>query len=124
MDINAKGIFFCSQEAKKVMKESGGSIINMSSITSSVVEPEAVHYCASKGAVGSMTRHMALDLGQYDIRVNTNAPGTIKTNLTAKRLEQMGVEDQEAKLTMLNRVGRTDDLIGAATYWLRKNHRL
>lgn len=93
MDINAKGVFFCSQESAKMMTKQGGSIIHMSSITSSVAEPNAVQYGASKGAVGSMTRHMAMDLGSYNIRVNAIAPGTIKTNLTAERLEMSGIED-------------------------------
>lgn len=114
MSINAKGVFLCSQEAAKIMVETGGSIIHMSSITSQLAEPDSVQYGASKGAVGSMTRHMAMDLGIYNIRVNAIAPGTIKTKLTAARLEQPGIEENEAKLTMLNRTGRTKDLIGAA----------
>lgn len=115
MDINAKGVFFCSQEAARVMVDNGGgSIIHMSSITASVAEPNAVQYGASKGAVASMTRHMAMDLGEYGIRVNAIAPGTIRTGFTTERLEQQDIERQEADLTLLKRVGETEDLVGAA----------
>jgi NAD(P)-dependent dehydrogenase (short-subunit alcohol dehydrogenase family) len=115
MDVNAKGVYLCSLEAAKVMAEKeSGNIIHMSSITSEVAEPNAVAYGASKGAVGSMTRHMALELGERNIRVNAIAPGTIRTKLTAARLEDDTVLQKEAQLTMLKRIGSPNDLVGAA----------
>lgn len=115
MDVNSKGVYLCSLEAAKVMvKQGNGNIIHMSSITSEIAEPNAVAYGASKGAVGSMTRHMALELGNKGIRVNAIAPGTIKTGLTNARLEDDSVLKQEAQLTMLKRIGEPGDLVGAA----------
>ena len=117
MAVNAKGVFLCSQEAARVMVENKkGSIIHMSSTTSVLAEPNAVQYGASKGAVASMTRHMAMDLGSFGVRVNAIAPGTIMTNLTASRLEDQEVMAREGSLTMLNRIGRPDDLTGAAVF--------
>ncbi|RLL43811.1 SDR family oxidoreductase [Oceanobacillus piezotolerans] len=117
MDVNAKGVFLCSQEAARVMAKQGkGSIIHVSSTTSVLAEPNAVQYGASKGAVASMTRHMAYDLGGYNIRVNAIAPGTIQTNLTAGRLLDEEVARKEAALTMLNRIGKPNDVLGAAIF--------
>ncbi len=117
MDVNAKGVFLCSQEAARCMVEQGGgSIVHISSTTSVLAEGNAVQYGASKGAVAAMTRHMAMDLGAQNIRVNAIAPGTIQTNLTGGRLEAEGVLEKEAELTMLKRVGQPEDVVGAALF--------
>jgi NAD(P)-dependent dehydrogenase (short-subunit alcohol dehydrogenase family) len=117
MQVNAKGVFLCSQEAAHVMAgQGGGSIIHISSTTSVLAEPNTVEYGASKGAVASMTRHMASDLGTMKIRVNAIAPGTIRTNLTGARLSDREVMERESGLTMLNRVGETEDIVGPAVF--------
>ena len=117
MQVNAKGVFLCSQEAARVMaKQGGGSIIHISSTTSVLAEPNTVEYGASKGAVASMTRHMASDLGDMKIRVNAIAPGTIRTNLTGGRLSDQSVMERESGLTMLNRVGEVEDIVGPAVF--------
>ncbi|KXH83916.1 SDR family NAD(P)-dependent oxidoreductase [Sporosarcina sp. HYO08] len=117
MDVNAKGVFLCSQEAARCMVEQGGgSIVHISSTTSVLAEGNAVQYGASKGAVASMTRHMAMDLGAQNIRVNAIAPGTIQTNLTGGRLGAEGVLEKEAELTMLKRIGQPQDVVGAALF--------
>ncbi|MCM3570199.1 SDR family NAD(P)-dependent oxidoreductase [Neobacillus mesonae] len=117
MQVNAKGVFLCSQEAARVMsKQGGGAIIHISSTTSVLAEPNTVEYGASKGAVAAMTRHMALDLGDMNIRVNAIAPGTIRTNLTEGRLSDQKVMERESNLTMLNRIGETSDIVGPAIF--------
>jgi NAD(P)-dependent dehydrogenase (short-subunit alcohol dehydrogenase family) len=63
-----------------------------------------------------MTRHMASDLGTMKIRVNAIAPGTIRTNLTGARLSDREVMERESGLTMLNRVGETEDIVGPAVF--------
>lgn len=69
MRVNAKGVFLCSQSAARIMKKCGGCVIIHISSLSSVITPgpNVVAYGASKGAVLSMTRHMALDLGRFNI---------------------------------------------------------
>lgn len=117
MEVNAKGVFLCSQEVAKVMVEQGsGSIIHTSSTTSVIAEPNAVQYGASKGAVAAMTRHMAYELGERNIRVNAIAPGTILTNLTGERLQDESILTKEAGLTMLNRIGKPQDVVGAVVF--------
>lgn len=81
-----------------------------------LAESNTVEYGASKGAVVAMTRHMAADLGGMKIRVNAIAPGTIRTNLTGARLADQGVMERESSLTMLNRVGETEDIVGPAVF--------
>lgn len=99
-----------------MVEQGKGSIIHVSSTTSVLAEPNAVQYGASKGAVASMTRHMAMDLGDHNIRVNAIAPGTIQTNLTGARLQDQEVVAREAALTMLNRIGKPDDVLGAVVF--------
>ena len=78
MNSNARGAFFVSQSAAKVMKEQGGgAIINISSINATNPSDTLVHYGASKAAVEMITRGLAHSLGKYGIRVNCIAPGLI-----------------------------------------------
>ncbi len=75
MEVNAAGPFICTKAVFPYMKEKGGKIINVSS--SSIFEgPTGMpHYVASKGAVFAFTRTMARELGEYNINVNSLAPG-------------------------------------------------
>lgn len=118
MDVNAKGVFICSQVVAKVMaSQSGGTIIHTASLSSIVAcLPDTVSYGASKGAVLSMTRHMARDLGKYNIRVNAIAPGTIRTGLNQARLSDPNVEKKEKQKNMLGRIGDPQDLVGAVVF--------
>lgn len=84
---NVLSVFAISREVVKVMKKhGGGSIINISSMASQYGIPKVIAYSASKGAIETMTRAMAVDLAQYGVRVNCIAPGFIKTKMTAKAL--------------------------------------
>ena len=81
LEVNVKGTFFGSQVAAERMidLDTGGTIINVSSIAGLRGAPEAAAYCASKGAVRQLTSALAAELGQYGIRVNGIYPGTIRT---------------------------------------------
>lgn len=84
MDSNAKGAFFVSQSAAKLMRQNGGAIINISSINALNPSDTLVHYGASKAAVEMITRGMAHALGKYGIRVNCIAPGLIDSPVLDK----------------------------------------
>ena len=87
MHTNVLSVFAMSREVVKVMKRnSGGSIINISSMASQYGLPKVIAYAASKGAVESMTRAMAVELAEYGIRVNCVAPGFIKTKMSTTAL--------------------------------------
>ena len=79
IDTNLKSAFLCSQAAAKqfVSREEKGVIINISSIEAKSPAPNHAHYCAAKAGVEMLTKTMALELGQYGIRVNAVAPGLI-----------------------------------------------
>jgi len=85
IDTNLKGYFLCSQAvAKKMIDRKKGNIINMSSIRGLRAGRDRVAYCVSKSGVIMMTQVMALELAQYNIRVNAIAPGWIKTQLNER----------------------------------------
>jgi NAD(P)-dependent dehydrogenase (short-subunit alcohol dehydrogenase family) len=79
LDINLKGVFLCTQAAARHMIEAGqgGSIVNIGSIEG--INPAAghTHYAASKAGVAMFGMNAALELGKYNIRINTVSPGLI-----------------------------------------------
>ena len=76
--VNSLGLFHCSQRAAKIMKDNGGgAIVNVGSNTVERPIKERTAYIASKGAVDALTRAMAIDLAEFNIRVNTVAAGYI-----------------------------------------------
>ncbi len=122
--INVEGTFVCSREASKHMIAAGkgGCIINLASI-------EAVHpnagmsaYDASKGAVLTLTKTLAAELGRHDIRVNAIAPGGILTENLKTYLGSINVADGKSQLKSfiarmpLGRMGRPDDIAKVALF--------
>ena len=110
--VNVRGSFLCARAAARAMGERGGSIVNIASETALTGSHGFVHYVASKGAVISMTRALANELGQRNIRVNCVAPGYTPTPGS----EVLGPYDPSR--TPLGRVMRPDDLLGTFCYLL------
>lgn len=116
MNINVKGVFFCTKHAIPYMKETGrGSIINLSSIYGLVSAPDVPPYHASKGAVRLMSKTDALLYAPFNIRVNSVHPGFIWTPMVENHLKSIGGNLEEAKkgaasLHPLNRMGDADDI--------------
>jgi NAD(P)-dependent dehydrogenase (short-subunit alcohol dehydrogenase family) len=112
---NLKGAFFAAQAACRRM-QSGGSIINLCSLTSEVGVAGAAPYGASKSGMAGLTRALATEWAARGIRVNGIGPGYFRTALTESfyRDEQW----QRAMLPKipLNRFGKLDDLGGAAVF--------
>ena len=80
MGVNVKGVFLACKNAIPLMiDQGGGAIVNVASVVSSIGITNRAAYCASKGAVASLTRAMALDHVQDGIRVNAVAPGTVRS---------------------------------------------
>src|SRR5947207_11016830 len=78
-DVNVRGLLFATQESLKHFNPAGGSIINISSLASSLTPPTAVVYNATKGAADAITRTLAKELGPRKIRVNSINPGMVMT---------------------------------------------
>jgi 3-oxoacyl-[acyl-carrier protein] reductase len=108
--VNVRGSFLCARAAARTMD--AGSIVNVASETALTGSHGFVHYVASKGAVISMTRALANELGSRGIRVNCVAPGFTPTPGS----EVLGPYDPSR--TPLGRVMRPDDLLGTFCYLL------
>ena len=95
--LNVDSVFFGMQSCIRVMKESGGSIINNSSIAGVIGEPLLAAYCATKGAVRLMTKAVAIDCARqgYPIRVNSIHPGWTDTALVSGLLAGLGEKGTE-----------------------------
>jgi NAD(P)-dependent dehydrogenase (short-subunit alcohol dehydrogenase family) len=121
MAVNVKSIFLFSKYAVPVMAQAGGGvIINTASGWGLVGGRRAVSYCASKGAVVNMTRAMALDHGEQNIRVNCICPGDTDTPMLRDEARQLGEADErfleDAAQRPLRRIGRPEDIAQAALY--------
>jgi NAD(P)-dependent dehydrogenase (short-subunit alcohol dehydrogenase family) len=121
MAVNVKSVFLLSKYAIPVMiRAGGGVIINTASGWGLVGGRSAVAYCASKGAVVNMTRAMALDHGEHNIRVNCICPGDTDTPMLRDEARQLGVPNDcflnEAAQRPLGRIGRPEDIAQAALY--------
>jgi 3-oxoacyl-[acyl-carrier protein] reductase len=115
-DLNVLGTVLSTQAAVKSMNGSG-SIINVSSVVSLTPAPTASIYSATKGAVDVITRTLALELGQRNIRVNSLSPGLVETEGT----RAIGTSDGEFRemavsRTPLGRVGQPDDIAKVAVF--------
>ena len=99
MDVNAKGMFLCNQEAIKHFKSNGlkGRIVNTASLASKVGAPLLAHYSASKFAVVGFTQAVARETAKYGIRINAVCPGFVKTSMQEREIEW------EAKLRSLTK---------------------
>ncbi len=118
ISINLSGVFYGVRAAAAYMKTHNikGSIINIASILGQVGFRSAGAYCASKGGVNQLSRTAALELAPSGIRVNSIAPGFIKTNMTK------GIQDDAAASAGLNstiplgHMGEPEDIAYAAVY--------
>ena len=118
INLNLKGLFFLSQAVARIMREHGaGSIINVASIDGLKPEKDMSVYSISKAGVIMATRAMALELGQYNIRVNAIAPGLILTKMAKDRFEAIpGDREWVLSRTPLGCLGKPEDIATAMLY--------
>lgn len=115
MNVNLKGVWMVSKAIFPFMKNNGsGKIINISSATVMSGSPNWSHYVASKGGVIGFTRSMAKELGDFQINVNTIAPGFTLTEASLSLMEnanKYGVDRGAIK-----RPSSAEDIVGTALY--------
>ena len=109
--VNITGTFLCARAAAATMGN-GGSIVTVASETAFTGSHGFAHYVASKGAVISLTRALANEMGKKNIRVNCIAPG----RTTTPGSEVLG--EYDISRTPLGRLMRPDDLLGTFCYFL------
>ena len=117
-DTNVLGIILATQEALKHFNANGGSIINISSLASSLTPPTAMVYNATKGAVDAITRALAKELGLRKIRVNSINPGMVITEgVVTGGFHESEFRTALESQTPLGRIGQTDDISPAAVFF-------
>jgi glucose 1-dehydrogenase len=126
LDINLTGQFLCSREAVKEFKRRGpvpersvalGKIICMSSVHEVIPWARHANYAASKGGISMLMKSMAQELGGDKIRINSIAPGAIKTPINRAAWSTPEAEAKLLELIPYNRVGEPLDIAKAAV-WL------
>ena len=117
MNVNLKGLFFCSQQAGKHMIKKGyGRIINMSSQASLVAIKDHAVYCASKGGVNLLTKVLALEWAEKGITVNGIAPTFTYTPGTAARLDNPEYLTSVLNRIPVGKVATIKDIVSAILY--------
>jgi NAD(P)-dependent dehydrogenase (short-subunit alcohol dehydrogenase family) len=120
-NVNVAGVFLVSKYVLPLMmRNKGGSIINMSSCIAEIGLANRASYAASKGAILSLTKSMQVDYAEYNIRVNALMPGTIYTPFVEEYLSRE--EDPEAAIASIKKrqlcgdLGKPIDVAYAALY--------
>lgn len=122
--VNVHGVYLGTQKAISVMRETGGSIINISSIDGIIGDPKAVSYNSSKGAVRTLSKSAALHCAEsrYRIRVNSVHPGYIRTPLVEQAFSEAGdewvAEYERLKLSRIpmGELGTPEDIAHGCVY--------
>ena len=114
MAVNLKGVWLCMQaEIRQMLKQGGGRIVNVASATSRNTYPNASPYVTSKFAVAGLTRTVAVEYANRDIRINAICPGNVATPLVVSLVEDLSVL---AKKHAINRLGTPQEVANGVMY--------
>jgi 3-oxoacyl-[acyl-carrier protein] reductase len=122
LETNVIGTMLCCKYALQLMiPMRKGCIINLSSVAATLPQRGQANYAASKGAVESLTRALAVEVAGKNIRVNCVSPGVIKTDMAAEMLDRYG--DRLRQKLLAKNVGEPDDIARAVLFLADpKNH--
>ncbi len=116
LNVGLKGSYWGFQAANPhLVKRGGGTIINLSSIAVSMAIPNASVYSSIKGAIDTLTRQQASELGPKNIRVNAVAPGSVATPGANAIIDDKGWESRKGK-TLLKRLPTAEEIGHAAVF--------
>jgi NAD(P)-dependent dehydrogenase (short-subunit alcohol dehydrogenase family) len=117
IDTNLKGCFLCCQTAGKAMvAQKNGSIINISSQVGITPGAGAGAYPTSKAGIIMLTKQLAQELAEFNIKVNALAPGIVKTDFNSAFWRDPKIERQTAGMVPLNRLAEPEDIAEAALF--------
>jgi 3-oxoacyl-[acyl-carrier protein] reductase len=121
IDTHLKGTFLCARAAQKPMVDQKyGKMVFLSS-TSALGNRGQANYSAAKAGLQGMARTLAIELGQFNVNVNTVAPGFVETRMTRTTAERMGMDYETFKLGAasqipLRRVGQPEDIASVIAF--------
>ena len=116
-DLNVLGLLLSTQEALKYFGPAGGSVINISSIVSTLGVPGGSVYSATKAAVDAVTRSLGKELGSRKIRVNSINPGMVETEGTQSAgITESDFRKQTEATTPLGRIAQPQDIAPAVVF--------
>jgi NAD(P)-dependent dehydrogenase (short-subunit alcohol dehydrogenase family) len=124
LDVNVIGVSLVSKHVvPEIRRAGGGAIVNLGSISSFIAQPQFVTYNATKAAIATMTRCMALDLAADNIRVNAVCPGTVWTQIVERITREKGMDRKAADAdpawggaSMLKRIADPEEIARAILF--------
>ena len=120
LSVNVGGMFLCSKYFLPYLRESKGSIVNMSSVNGFFVETMCAGYCTTKAAIIGLTKAMAIDHGNEGLRVNCICPGYIDAGLAEgyfqSQPDPLKAREEAGKLHALWRIGKPEEVGRVAVF--------
>jgi 2-deoxy-D-gluconate 3-dehydrogenase len=117
IDTDLKGYYLCSQAAGRVMVgQKRGNIINIASTAAMYTAPEMGAYCIAKAGVVMLTRILAVELAQYNIRVNAVAPSMVKTKFSQPLWADAATLKEIKAGIPLGRLAEPKDIVGSVLF--------
>jgi glucose 1-dehydrogenase len=116
--VNLRGAFLCAREAIRRFLDAGspGIIINISSVHQLIPKPEYLGYSVSKGGMQNLTRTLALEYADRNIRVNSIGPGATITPINRAWIEDPAKKEQVESHIPLRRAGTADEMAGVTCF--------
>ena len=118
IEVNLTSVFVVAQAAARMMQDTGGAIVNMSSINAIHPSPNCGAYVPAKAGVQAMTQQMALEWGELGIRVNAVAPGFVDAGMSTPFYQDKAVRNRRAAAVPLKRLGTAQDIVNAVMFLL------
>jgi 3-oxoacyl-[acyl-carrier protein] reductase len=116
-DVNVLGLLLATQEAARLFGDAGGSVINISSVVSTLAPPNSAVYSATKAAVDAVTKVLAKELGPRKVRVNAINPGMVETEgFRAAGIHESDMRKQYEAQAPLGRIGQPADIAPLALF--------
>lgn len=125
IDVDLTGVFFGAQLAGRQMieQDSGGTILNVSSMLGEQGLQKRAPYCAAKAGVNNLTRTLAVEWAEHDIQVNALAPDFIRTDITEQTQDSADYTDEDiGNRTPLDRYGTLEEMANCATFLVGNDH--